>query len=54
VELKQIPGTLYNDLNLKDKELLDQLKKYEIVYPQDVSPIAMNEYPDFYGLVGRA
>jgi hypothetical protein len=53
VELKQIPGTLYNDLNLKDKELLDQLKKYEIVYPQDVSPIA-NEYPDFYGLVGRA
>ena len=38
---------LYNQLNMKDKEFLDKLKEYEIVYPKDVTPIT-NEFPDFY------
>ena len=38
-------------LNARGKELLDKLKKYEVVYPQDVSPIS-NEFADFYGSVG--
>ena len=37
-------------LNVRDKELLDKLKKYEVVYPQDVSPIS-NEFPDLYSSV---
>ena len=47
---KQIPDILYDQLNIKDKELLNKLKKYEIVHPEDIAPIA-NEFPDFYSRV---
>jgi hypothetical protein len=48
--MKQIPDILYDELNIKDKELLNKLKKYEIVHPEDAAPIA-NEFPDFYSQV---
>jgi hypothetical protein len=41
---------LPDQLNIQDKELLDKLKKYEIVHPEDVTPIA-NEFPDYYSEV---
>ncbi|CAB4010915.1 Hypothetical predicted protein [Paramuricea clavata] len=47
VQTKQIPDILYDELNIKDKELLNKLKKYEIVHPEDTTPTA-NEFPDFY------
>ena len=46
----EIPN-LHMRLNARGKELLDKLKKYEVVYPQDVSPIS-NKFADFYGSVG--
>ncbi|CAB4012605.1 disintegrin and metallo ase domain-containing 12-like, partial [Paramuricea clavata] len=46
-DVKQIPDIVYDELNIKDKELLNKLKKYEIVHPEDVTPTA-NEFPDFY------
>ena len=50
--MKQIPDILYDELNIKDKELLNKLKKYEIVHPEDVTPTA-NEFPDFYSQVNN-
>ena len=41
---------LPEQLNIEDKELLDKLKKYEIVHPENVTPIA-NEFPDYYSEV---
>jgi hypothetical protein len=52
VRTKQIPDILYDELNIKDKELLNKLKKYEIVHPEDATPIA-NEFPDFYSQVNN-
>ena len=47
-----MPDILYDELNIKDKELLNKLKKYEIIHPEDVTPTA-NEFPDFYSQVSN-
>ena len=52
MQAKQISNILYDQLNIKDQELLDQLKKYEVVHPEDVTPIS-NEFPDFYSEVNN-
>jgi hypothetical protein len=52
VQTRQIPDIPYNQLNIKDKELLNKLKKHEIVHPEDITPIA-NEFPNFYRQVNN-
>ena len=52
LQTKQIPNIIYDELNTNDKELLDKLKKYEVIHPEDVEPVA-NEFPDFYGKVNN-
>ena len=52
MQKNQVSNLLYDELNIKDKELIDKLKKYEIVRPQDETSIG-NEFPDFYNPVGN-
>lgn len=47
LETKLAPNVLYDELNTKDKDLLNKLKRYEVIHPEDVAPIA-NEFPEFY------
>ena len=47
LETKQASNFLYDELNTKDKELLNKLKRYEVIHPENVAPIA-NEFPEFY------
>lgn len=50
--MKRIPNILYDEINMNDKYLLNKLKKYEVIYPDDVAPVA-NEFPDFYDEVNN-
>ena len=51
-QTKEVPKILYDELTINDKELLNKLKKYEVIHPEDVEPVA-NEFPEFYDKVNN-